>query len=169
MSRLVIYYHFINLDPVKHRCSEIFSWNKLLLVTVWTERWVPVSESHGSLSSAPSRNLQNMTPDLQGYVGRCTLASLVPRLLGQCSPGSPASFPPDTAQTCYLLAVSTDSSPLLSIDFPFGSLSLPSCYLAGCFRLVAQFAATCSCPFLARGFFYPEDGGDTFLWNVGLH
>jgi hypothetical protein len=29
--------------------------------------------------------------------------------------------------------------------------------------------ATCSCSFLARGFFYPEDEGDTFLRNVGLH
>jgi hypothetical protein len=28
-------------------------------------------------------------------------------------------------------------------------------------------AATCSRWFLARGFFYPEDGGDTFLRNVG--
>jgi hypothetical protein len=30
-----------------------------------------------------------------------------------------------------------------------------------------QTAATCSRWFLARGFFYPEDGGDTFLRNVG--
>jgi hypothetical protein len=30
-------------------------------------------------------------------------------------------------------------------------------------------AATCSLWFLARGFFYPEDGGDTFLRNVGSH
>jgi hypothetical protein len=30
-------------------------------------------------------------------------------------------------------------------------------------------AATCSCWFLACGFLYPEDGGDTFLQNVGLH
>jgi hypothetical protein len=30
-------------------------------------------------------------------------------------------------------------------------------------------AATCSRWFLARGFFYPEDGGDTFLRNVGSH
>jgi hypothetical protein len=29
--------------------------------------------------------------------------------------------------------------------------------------------ATCSRWFLARGFFYPEDGGDTFLRNVGSH
>jgi hypothetical protein len=32
-----------------------------------------------------------------------------------------------------------------------------------------QYTATCSCWFLAFGFFYPEDGGDTFLWNVGSH
>jgi hypothetical protein len=35
--------------------------------------------------------------------------------------------------------------------------------------LVAQSAATCSCWLLERGFFYPEDGGDTFLRNVGSH
>jgi hypothetical protein len=29
--------------------------------------------------------------------------------------------------------------------------------------------ATCSHWFLARGFFYPEDGGNTFLWNVSSH
>jgi hypothetical protein len=34
----------------------------------------------------------------------------------------------------------------------------PCCYIAGCFRLVAQSAATCWRWFLARGFFYPEDG-----------
>jgi hypothetical protein len=32
-----------------------------------------------------------------------------------------------------------------------------------------QSAATCSRWFLTRGFFYPEDGGDTFLRNVGSH
>jgi hypothetical protein len=30
-------------------------------------------------------------------------------------------------------------------------------------------AATCSRWLFARGFFYPEDGGDTFLRNVGSH
>jgi hypothetical protein len=29
--------------------------------------------------------------------------------------------------------------------------------------------ATCSLWFLARGFFYLDDGGDTFLRNVDLH
>jgi hypothetical protein len=32
-----------------------------------------------------------------------------------------------------------------------------------------QSAATCSRWFLACGFFYPEDGGDTLLRNVGSH
>jgi hypothetical protein len=32
-----------------------------------------------------------------------------------------------------------------------------------------QSAATCSRWFLASGFFYPEDGGDMFLRNVGSH
>jgi hypothetical protein len=31
-----------------------------------------------------------------------------------------------------------------------------------------QFKVACSSWFLARGFLYPEDGGDTFLRNVGL-
>jgi hypothetical protein len=34
---------------------------------------------------------------------------------------------------------------------------------------VSQSAATCSRWFLFRGFFYPEDGGDTFLRSVGSH
>jgi hypothetical protein len=33
----------------------------------------------------------------------------------------------------------------------------------------AQSATTCSCCFLAHGFFYPADGGDTFLRNVSSH
>jgi hypothetical protein len=32
-----------------------------------------------------------------------------------------------------------------------------------------QSAATCSRWFLARGFFYPEDGGHAFLRNVSSH
>jgi hypothetical protein len=32
-----------------------------------------------------------------------------------------------------------------------------------------QTAAICSCWFLALGFFYPEDGGDTFIRNIGSH
>jgi hypothetical protein len=36
----------------------------------------------------------------------------------------------------------------------------------GTYRLAA---ATCSRWFLSRGFFYPEDGGYTFLRNVGSH
>jgi hypothetical protein len=39
----------------------------------------------------------------------------------------------------------------------------------GVFRLVTQSAAICSRWFLASGFFYPEDEGDTFLQNVGSH
>jgi hypothetical protein len=35
--------------------------------------------------------------------------------------------------------------------------------------LVAHSAAICSRWFLAHGFFYPEDGGDTFLRNVSSH
>jgi hypothetical protein len=34
---------------------------------------------------------------------------------------------------------------------------------------ILQSAGTCSRWSLARGFFYPEDGGDTFLRNVGSH
>jgi hypothetical protein len=38
--------------------------------------------------------------------------------------------------------------------------------LQDCYR---QTAATFSRWFLVHGFFYPEDGGDTFLRNVGSH
>jgi hypothetical protein len=77
-----------------------------------------VSTSHGSLSSAPLRNLQIMTPDPQGYVARCTAGSLGPRLLGHCSHGNLAFLFPLTqsipALACYLLAhLSPDPSPLL--------------------------------------------------------
>jgi hypothetical protein len=44
--------------------------------------------------------------------------------------------------TC-LLTFTTDPTPLLSVDFPCGLLSLsPYSYIAGCFRLVDQSAAT---------------------------
>jgi hypothetical protein len=63
-----------------------------------------VSANHGSRSSAPSGNL---TPDLQGHAGPCTLASLVPSLLCQCPPGRPSLSPPRHAPipalACYLL------------------------------------------------------------------
>jgi hypothetical protein len=49
---------------------------------------------------------------------------------------------------------------------PCFSLSLTCSAEARC---RTQSAATCSRWFLARGFFYPEDGGDTFLRNVGSH
>jgi hypothetical protein len=39
-------------------------------------------------------------------------------------------------------------------------------YIAGSLRLVASSAATCSRWFFARGFFYPEDGGDTILQST---
>jgi hypothetical protein len=107
------------------------------------------------------------------FAGQWTLGSLTPSLLGQCSLHNPASPPRQDSipsLACYLLAHLHRSFPVLSIDFPRGPLSLPSSsYIAGCFRLVAQSAATCSRWFLARGFFYHEDGGDMFLRNVGLH
>jgi hypothetical protein len=34
---------------------------------------------------------------------------------------------------------------------------------------VSETAATCSSWFFARGFFYPEVGGDMFIRNVGSH
>jgi hypothetical protein len=43
------------------------------------------------------------------------------------------------------------------------------CIFSISFLNAAQSAATCSRWFLARGFFCPEDGGDTFLRNVGSH
>jgi hypothetical protein len=45
-------------DILKERITSIFRIE---------ERLVFVPASHGSLSSAPSRNILNMMPDLQGY------------------------------------------------------------------------------------------------------
>jgi hypothetical protein len=71
---------------------------------------------------------------------------------------------------CYLLAwPSVQTLPLSSLLIFHVAYSSSLFYIAGCFRLVAQSAATCSRWFLTRGFFYPEDWGDTFLRNVGSH
>jgi hypothetical protein len=134
------------------------------------------SASHRSLSSTPSRNLRNITPDLQGYPGQYTLGSLAPRLLGQCSLGSPASSPPwiwSYTGSCLLPAgPSPQTLPLSSLLISHVAHSpslLVFTYIAGCFWLVVQSAATYSLWFLPRGFFYPEDGGDTFFRKVGSH
>jgi hypothetical protein len=81
----------------------------------------------------------------------------------------PPRHAPIPALACYLLPNLNDVSPPLSllISHVAHSPSLPLCpYIAGCFRLVAQSAATCSRWFLARRFFYPEDWNDTFLRNI---
>jgi hypothetical protein len=98
---------------------------------------------------------------LQGYQGQYTLA-----ISSQCSLSSPEFFPHPWPipcllyiSLCYLLLTfTTDPTPhSLSVDFPCGILSLSPCsYIADCFWLVAQSAATCSRWFLARGFFYPR-------------
>jgi hypothetical protein len=88
---------------------------------------------------------------------------LAPKLLGQCSLSSPGIFPityrssaayrPPSA-TCCGLTFTTDPTPLLSVDFPCGLVSLSPCfYIVGYFRLVAQSADTCSRWFPARRFF----------------
>jgi hypothetical protein len=42
-----------------------------------------VSESHGSILSAPSRNLLSMMPDLQGCcIGQCMLGGSSPKATG---------------------------------------------------------------------------------------
>jgi hypothetical protein len=44
--------------------------------------------------------------------------------------------------------------------------------IASIFRVeksASEAAATCSHWYLARVFFYPEGGGDTFLQNIGSH
>jgi hypothetical protein len=46
-------------------------------------------------------------------------------------------------------------------------VSLPTVFHPWCSNL--QSAAICSCWFLARGFFYPENGGHTFLRNIGSY
>jgi hypothetical protein len=79
---------------------------------------------------------------------------------------STAAYRPHSATAG--MTFTTDPTPVLSVDFPCGLLSFSPCsYIAGYFRLEAQPAATCSRWFPARGFFSLEDGGDTFLRNVG--
>jgi hypothetical protein len=93
----------------------------------------------------------------------------------QSSPEVIGSVPPQQdpkpALACYLMAhLSTLPLPSPHYWFPMWP-SLPpflSLY-SWLFSVVAQSAATCSRWFLARGFLYPEDGGDTFLRNLGLH
>jgi hypothetical protein len=90
-------------------------------------------------------------------------------------PGLALDFSPPLTDTLPLIDIpllpacwpSSWPYPSLSVDFQCGIHSLPSClYIDVCFRLVAQSAATCWRWFPARGIFYPEDGGDTFLRNV---
>jgi hypothetical protein len=78
----------------------------------------------------------------------------------------------DVSEEAFLLDLYRPYLPLSSplISHVAHSPSLPPFpYIAGCFRLVAQSAATCSHWLLARGFFYPEDEGDKFIRNVGWH
>jgi hypothetical protein len=42
-------------------------------------------------------------------------------------------------------------------------------HIASIFRVEKSAAATCSYWFLAQGFFYPDDGCNTFLRNIRLH
>jgi hypothetical protein len=102
-------------------------------------------------------------------------AALAPRLLGQCSLGSPGFFPtpenfPPPALFRSLLPASLAFLPDLYRPywFPMWLTHPPSfcSYLAGCFRLVAQ-SATHLLTLVPRSrFFYPEDGGDMCLRNV---
>jgi hypothetical protein len=126
-------------------------------LTIWTERWVFVSASHGSLSSAASRNLM---PDLQGYTGPCTVSSLVRSLLEKWPPGMEPCFPPqlDPNPTSVLLPpcpLSTLTLPSLHSWFPMWPCLSPFlAWYSSSFILTAQSAATCSCRFLAHRFFY---------------
>jgi hypothetical protein len=113
------------------------------------------------VSSAPSRNLRNMTPDLQGYAGQCSL-------------GGPASFRPRhdpiPALACYLLAHLHSPFPSPLYRFPMWPTFPPFLFLySWVFSTGGSVCIPCSCLFLARGFFCPEDGGDTILRNVGSH
>jgi hypothetical protein len=121
---------------------------------------------------SPSRNLINMTQDLQVYVGQCMLGILAPRLLVQCSLGSPGfPFPdndpvPALARFLLLARPSLQNLRLSSLLIPHvvHSPSLPV-ITSWVFSTVAQSAATCSRWFISRGFFYPADRGDMFIRN----
>jgi hypothetical protein len=122
--------------------------------------------SHGSLSSVPPRYLRNMTPDPQGYASRGMAGSSGMRLLGHCSHGNlafpfstfPGLLPADPSLHRPL------SKPLVSQVAP----SLPFLFLySWVYLMVTQSTASAHAGSLLVDCFYPEDGGDTFLRNVG--
>jgi hypothetical protein len=130
-----------------------------------------VSASYGSLSTAPSRNFLNMTPDPQGYAGQCTLGSLASGL------GSPFSPPPPKlilyrlwSALFYLLAHFYRRYPSTPYWFPMWPTLPPSLL----FHIWVYSTGGSVCSHLltlvpCSRIFLPWDGGDTFLQNVGSH
>jgi hypothetical protein len=95
------------------------------------------------------------------------LCETVPRPVGLYSLHSP-EFPPDRSNTGFRQLPADLHRPFpLSISSLVPALPPPNSYIAGSLRLADSSAATCSRWFFDRGFFYPEDGGDTILRNVG--
>jgi hypothetical protein len=77
---------------------------------------------------------------------------------------------PITTLACYLLAHFYDVFPSLSLMvFHKAHCPSPSVFIELFLLTGTQSAATCSSWFLDRGFFYPEDGDDAFLRDVGSY
>jgi hypothetical protein len=75
-----------------------------------------------------------------------------------------------TGSACYLLAHFHRPFPSPLYWFPMWPTLPPFLFLySWVISTGGSVCTTCSCWFLASGFLYPEDGGDTFLRNVGSH
>jgi hypothetical protein len=130
-------------------------------LTIWTKRLVLVSANRGSLSSAPSINLRNMMPDLQGYAGQYTLGSSSPKATGSMFAWCPWLFPhpQQLSSTRSLLPAHlallpiSDPTPLL-YWFPMWPTLPPSILIQlGVFDWWLSLLATCSRWFLTCGLF----------------
>jgi hypothetical protein len=120
-----------------------------------------------------------MTPDLRGY--KVTIVSTRSPILAlsywvnarsvalELFP-HPWPIPCLLDIPCYLLVnlhQTQHNSPLCLFPIWPHSFS-PRLIYSALLRLESQSAASCSHLLTARGLFHPEDGGDTFLRNVGL-
>jgi hypothetical protein len=93
----------------------------------------------------------------QGLNGRNIMLAIHLHILDRCAPCKIWGFHGGNYEECRLLGCGA----VYILCEPIFRVEVCSCNL--------QSATTCSHWFLALGFFYPEDGGDTFLRNVGSH
>jgi hypothetical protein len=127
--------------------------------------------SHWSLSSAPSRNLQNMTAGPLGYAGHTQSEAPAARLLCLCPIASLGPLNPSSTWSCkhvWPWSLPSQGTPPLLIHFP--RAHSPSLLIHSVvFWVMVQSASQLLTLFLTCGFFYPEDGDNAFLRNINSH